>query len=76
MAELAALLPEGQGGQGGQGGHGGQGGQAGGGVAARLPTTHWLRHDAHAASLGAARVLGSNPDPTPSLDPPALTPQP
>lgn len=66
VAELATLLPEGQGSQGGQGG---QGGQAAGGVAARLPSTHWLRHDAHAATLGAARVLGSNPDHPPALSP-------
>ena len=69
VAELAALLPEGQGGQ------GGERGQAGGGVAARLPATHWLRHDAHAATLGAARVLDSNPDPYPAPCP-NLTPNP
>ena len=51
VAELATLLPE------APAGEGGQRGQAGGGVAAQLPGTHWLRLDAHAAMLGAARVL-------------------
>jgi len=58
VAQLATLLPEAPAGEGGQRGQqGGQRGQAGGGVAAQLPGTHWLRLDAHAATLGAARVL-------------------